>query len=239
MKVKRKAVKLKVKDNAQYNTVEHSVKSEEVEERYEEDDSTIVDMTGWEDRFDFESMRGLFFIQKGQYRKGGLKVTVKDGKEYEDRDLGGYNPYDPNTLQRYIVYDKVTFNSICSVGTLEQALNCITNHIVRYENDPERYFREVCEVTNEDFYFRHYLGRPPFTDIQLRKRRAEGRSWRQSPHMKRMCYAVQTQYGDFFSDDVEEAEEKALSLLEEKRRERKERHRKMRKRFTRVKRKVI
>lgn len=186
----------------------------------EEEERTTVDMTGWEEDFDFSDMRGLFFIQKGQYSKSGLCVTVKDGTEYEERWIGGYDPNSSNTKSQYCAIDRITFHSICGCSSLENALECITKCMVTFKNDPKRYFRDVCEHTNEDFYFRHYEGALPISEAALKKRAEEGRCWRASPHTKRNGYAVYKAFGRYFEDEVCDAEDKALSILETQKAER-------------------
>ena len=203
---------------------------------YDEVNRTSLDMTGWEDAFHYEDMRGLFFIQKGQYRKSGLCVTVKDGHEYEERYLGGYNPNGPDTDGHYCVMDRITFHSIYGGSSLNAALDCLTRCIVNYHNDPELYFRDICEVTNEDFYTRHYENGTYYSETVLKKKSEDGKSWRTSPHMKRLGYAVSKIYGDFFSDEIQKAEESAIKILDEKKRQSIARKKEMKCRKIRLKR---
>lgn len=228
-------MKIKALRKVRKLSVENSRKPEAaVVPQVEEDDNrTTLDMTDWEDEFDFNSMRGLFFIQKGQFSKRGLCVTVRDGKEIEDRYIGGYNPYDERTVEQYCVIDRVTFHTIYGGSSYEKAVESIEKCIVDYGNDCERYFAHVSESTNEDFYFRHYEGAVRFSDAHLKKRAEEGRCWRVSSHMKRSHYAVLKEYGDYYEEAVCDAEDRAVAEIEKQKQERRVKRRRMKSRKVR------
>ena len=194
-----------------------------VEERMEELSERIpLDMTGWEKDFDYEDMKDLFYIQVGQYSKKAPCVNVKLDRDITERWVGGYNPNDPSTPKQYVVLDRITFQPIYCGHSFEKALSTITRTIKTYKNDPERYFKDVCEFTNEDFYFRHYEGRLPFSDAQLKRRAEEGRTWRAGVPMKKIGYAIYKTYGYVYKEEIEEAEDRAIEELKEERERRRE-----------------
>ena len=225
----------KLKKVRRLEMIEHDVKEEvRPEVVQEEDDRTTLDMTGWEEDFDFSDMRGLFFIQKGQYSKSGTCVTVKDGGEYEERYVGGYDPNAEGTVSHYCVMDKITFHTVYGGSSLEKALECLEKVIINYGNNPERYFEAVSESTNEDFYYRHFQGLPGFSDATAKKRVEDGRSWKSSIHTKRTGYAVYKLYGRFFEDVVYDTEERAVQKIEENLHKKRNKMRKLRKRVRKL-----
>lgn len=186
----------------------------EAYEKEEEDDSRKVDMTGWEDDFDYSDMSGLFFIIKGQCGSLNPIVTVKNRNEYHEVHVGSYNPYDDRTIEHYCVYDRITFNCTYGGRDFNKAVENVKRVVINHNNDPESYFRVVSESTNEDFYFRHYENASPFTDTQFKKRAEEGRSWKVSTKMKMHTYALMREYGQVYEPFVEEAYESAVKHLE-------------------------
>lgn len=188
-----------------------------------ENEKQVLDMEGWEEDFDFDSMSGLFYIQKGQYKdKAYPCMDVKIGVNYMERYVGGYNPADPKTPEQYVVFDRITFQSIYSGHSLKMALDTITRAIVKYKNNPKNYFREVCEYTNEDFYFRKYEGKAPFSDVALKKRAEEGRTWRTSMPMKKIGYAIYKAYNYYYEDAIADAEARAMQQIKERKEQKKE-----------------
>lgn len=160
-----------------------------------------------------DTMRGLFFVMKGQYRK-------KEGVSYtntisgEVMHLGGYNPSFPTTPQWYQVMDRNTFHTVACGSSLQQCMESLKNCIIRHKGDAKRFYRYVSNVTSEDYYETHYLGNPPLSPEE-RVKKAEGRCPRTSPLMKDLYSQVLTLYGDYFSDQVECAEEEAYKYLKE------------------------
>ena len=89
------------------------------------------------------SMKGLFFIIKGQYNRD-LK--------HPDNHLLGYDPYSPNTTEWYMALDRNTFKCVCCSGDLEKVLQGVYKTIKRHRGDISRYYRAVsqsCSVVSE------------------------------------------------------------------------------------------
>ena len=220
MKVKHRKIKPKIAK---------VVYAEPVVEIPEEDEGMRVDMTGWEDDFDYSDMRGLFFITKGQCGKDSPVVTVKNGKEYHECHVGSYDPDRGDTVNHYCVVDRITFHITYGGSNLDKAIDNIRRMVVLYNNDPEKYFRYVSEVTNEDFYFRYYENSSPFTDSQFKKRAEEGRSWKTSTKMKMHEYAILKTYGMVYEEAVEDAYEKAVDEIVNRTKRRRNKMRSVRK----------
>lgn len=79
-----------------------------------------------------ESMRGLFFIIKGQYKPN------KRG----DNTLG-YDPFNTETPEWYMLVDSRTFTCISCGGDLQKVLQCVYKSIRRHKGVAERYFKQV------------------------------------------------------------------------------------------------
>lgn len=220
-KVKVRKRKLNVKPLPVEEKVENLVEIEETEE------STSVEMTDHED-VDLEDMSNLFFIVKGQYAKRAPRVMVHDGKDFQEVYIGGYDPSRAK-VEQYMVYDKVTFHCIYGGSSLEKALDCIKRAVVTYKNNPENYFRMVGESTNEDFYYRHYLGKAPYSESRLKKEAENGKSWRTGTSLKRLLFAVEQSYAFTYEDAVYNAYEESLKTLEKRKTGRKRMLRKARK----------
>lgn len=155
-----------------------------------------------------ESMKGLFYIVKGHYKKVLPTVVIRG----ETKHIGGYDPYSDNTQEWYRVLDCVTYHCIYSGASLDRALETIKNTVKHFKNSRRKYFKMVCDVTSEDYYETHYLGRPSLTEQQRRKK-AEGRCPRVSPVMKEFEEKIRVEYSEFFSRQVEDVEEEALEEL--------------------------
>ena len=156
-----------------------------------------------------ESMRGLFYIVKGQYSKTEPVVYI----EGEAKHIGGYDPENPNTAEWYRVQDNVVHHCFSCGSDLDKCVEAITK-MIKHHKTRKSYFRYVCRVTSEDYYETHYLGHEPLTP-EKRAKKAEGRCPRVSPAQKRLEDAVFNEYGDYYSDLIEEAEETAYRAIKE------------------------
>ena len=152
-----------------------------------------------------EDMRGLFFIVKGRHDIGG-KCDDEDGI-----NIKGYNPFDPNTDEWYMVMDKETFYCFACGSDLKKVLKGVRTFITKFKTR-KRYFKHVCEVTSEDYYEVHYLGHSPLTPEQVSKK-VVGRCPRVSPAMKKVYKKVYDTYGDYYREEIEEQEDLAYEEL--------------------------
>lgn len=150
-----------------------------------------------------ESLKGLFYIVKGQYRRTSPSVVI-DG---ETKHIGGYDPDNEDTSEWYRVLDCVTYHCICAGSSFDKCLEAIRRMIVHHKTR-KSYFRYVCKVTSEDYYEVHYLGHRPLNHEQ-RTKKAEGRCPRTSPAQKKLEEAVFNAYGDYYRDVIEEVEDEA------------------------------
>lgn len=204
-----------------------------------DDENTSVDMTGWEELLpDDGSLEDIFFVVKGQCGAKEPTVTVKNGNTYYEINVGSYNPDDEETVNHYCIYDRITFHCIYGGSSLEKGMETLTKRIVNCKNSCEVYFREVCELTNEDYYHRHYENGIAYSPDQMKRIAEDGKSWRVSDKMKAHEYAIMTKYAMYFQEDVENAVEKAKEILRERAEKRKVIRRKARKKRIRVKRKL-
>ena len=92
-----------------------------------------------------EDMRGLFFIVKGQYRKGvepSFVNTVSEGVQY----IGGFDPYSDDTEEWYKLMDCETFACHCCGGSLEKVLKGVYNVITSYKGNAKAYFKAISEA---------------------------------------------------------------------------------------------
>ena len=158
-----------------------------------------------------EDLRGLFYIVKGNYQQSAPKVMCEDGVE---RCIGGYDPLDEDTSEWYRVLDNTTFFCSYAGGDYDKALEVIRNQIVHFKSR-KKYFKWVSDVSSEDYYFTHYLGKAPFTYDQHLKR-CEGRMPRVSVPQKSLERAIYDEWGLFYSEDIEIAEDKAYEKVENK-----------------------
>lgn len=157
------------------------------------------------------SMRNLFFIVKGHYANGvGECYTseVTNDKVY----IGGYNPYSEDTEEWYMLMDKKTFHCVGCGKDIHALLETLTKLLIRFKDDERKYFKHVSSITSEDYYEVTFLGRNPLTPEQ-RTKKAIGKCPRTSPKMKELYTHVLKSYGDYLSDEIESAEEKAYNIL--------------------------
>lgn len=163
--------------------------------------------------FEGDSMRDLFFIIKGQYRKGVEPSFVNDSTG-DVSYLGGYDPERQDTAKWYMCIDKVTYTCVSCGSNLDKVLNSVYNTIMKYKGSAKKYFKHISDTTNDDYYETHYLGKSPLTPEQ-RSKKAEGKCPRTSPSMRCLYNAVYEYYGYFFNEQVQEKEDQAYKDLEE------------------------
>lgn len=89
-----------------------------------------------------ESLRGLFYIMKGQYVKNRTPRFWNDVSE-SDNYIGGYDPEGDDTSEWYSVMDKENFQCHGTAPTLKGAVNIIRKIILRYRTKEHLY--EVLE----------------------------------------------------------------------------------------------
>lgn len=143
-----------------------------------------------------DSMKGLFMIVKGQYRKTAPVVTCKDG---EERFIGGYDPANEDTSEWYQLMDRVNYETISCGSSLENMLKGITRQIVQYNNDRGAWLHDHSPITEYE------------DETGKKSRRVTV-----SPITRMMMEKVEEFYGDFYDDQIAEAEEEALRQLAEK-----------------------
>lgn len=158
-----------------------------------------------------ESLRGLFYIVKGQYRKKAPTFVNKVTGDVSY--IGGYDPDDEETAEWYRVMDNITHHCVYCGSDLDSAVECVEK-MIKHHKTRKHYFHYVCRVTSEDYYETHYLGRTPLTPEQ-RSKKAEGRCPRVSPIQKALEDEVFNEYGDYFSALIEEAEDSAYWAIKE------------------------
>lgn len=158
-----------------------------------------------------DDMRGLFFIVKGQYKKG-VAPSFVNSVTGDVQHIGGYNPYDDTTSEWFMLMDSKTFHCIACGSDLDKVLRSVYTAIVKHKGDAKRYFKYVSSITSDDYYETHYLGKSPLTHDQ-RVKKAEGRCPRVSPTMRCLYEHIYAEYGDFFSEEIEKMEDLAYKEL--------------------------
>ena len=148
-------------------------------------------------------MRGLFFIVKGQYKRDNDEVSIS-----------GYDPYDPQTNEWYMLMGTKTFHCISCGSDYNRVLKGVYTVIKKYKGVAKNYFRYVSKVTSDDYYEVTYLGHRPLNDAE-RAKKAVGRCPRVSPKMREIYTKVYNTFGDFFEDDIKEMEERAYEDLKD------------------------
>lgn len=160
-----------------------------------------------------DDMRGLFFIVKGQYKKG-VEPSFMNKVSGSVTHIGGYDPYSKDTEEWYMVLDNKTFNCISCGSDFNKVLKAVYTVIKKYKGVAKRYFKYVSDTTSDDYYETHYLGKSPLTHDQ-RVKKAEGRCPRVSPAMRCLYEQIFSEYGDYFEDEIQEMEDLAYSELRE------------------------
>lgn len=159
-----------------------------------------------------EDMKDLFFIVKGQFRKG-VEPSFINTATGDVSYVGGYNPESDTTENWYMCLDKVTFHCVGCGSDLKKVLHGVYTQIVKHKGQAKKYFKYVSDTTSDDYYETHYLGSTPL-DHDQRAKKAEGRCPRTSPPMRCLYEAVYNMYGHYYDDFVEEMEDLAFSDLE-------------------------
>ena len=162
-----------------------------------------------------DSMRGLFFIVKGKHawKKAPTYTNKVSG---EVGHIGGYDPYDDDTEEWYNVMDRKCYHTIYSGGDKDRAVDAIRKCIVRHKGVAKSYFREVSKYTSDDYYEVHYLGHAELTPDK-RAKKCEGRCPRTSPIMQDMYRNIDSMWGDYYQDLIEQAENTAYNELVDER----------------------
>lgn len=158
-----------------------------------------------------DSMRGLFFIMKGQYKKG-VEPSVINNHTGDINYIGGFNPDNDTTEEWYMLVDRITFQcSVCG-GDYNKVLKGVGSLIKRHKGSLKKYLKFISDTTSDDTYEVMYLGHPPLTP-EKRQRKAVGRCPRTSPTMRCFYQEVYNHYGDYYSDDIKVEEEKVYEDL--------------------------
>lgn len=156
-------------------------------------------------------MKNLFFIVKGKYKKG----VIPSFYNYASGDtnyIGGYNPDDPDTEEWYMLMDNKTFFCLACGNDLDKILKVIYNTIKRYNGIARKYFKHLSDITSDDYYEVHYLDHKPL-DPEDRAKKAEGKIPRVNMSMRCLYNAIYKQYGNYYSEEIEEMEELAYSEI--------------------------
>ena len=151
-----------------------------------------------------ESLKDVFVVIKGQYRKDPHNKS-------DDIDICGYDPEDPNTKEWYQAMDKECCYTVCCSSDLDVVLRGLENVMKRYQTK-KNYYKHLYDTTTEDYYRTHYLHKDPLTPHQ-RENRALGRCPRVPVKMKELYHKVIQCYGDYYSIEVSHAEKSALKYL--------------------------
>lgn len=119
------------------------------------------------------TMRGLFFVIKGQYRRD------KSGD-----DTIGYDPFNPDTSEWYMLVDNKTFTCVSCGSDLKKVLQGVYKSIKRHKGDANKYFRQVAMLSSKVSI--------PTQEVYKR---------------------VYREFGDYFEDEVREMEDLAYEDL--------------------------
>lgn len=158
-----------------------------------------------------DSMKDLFFIVKGQYRKG-VEPCFVNRATGEVSWIGGHDPSKDTTEEWYMLMDKMTFHCVGCGSDLNKVLHGIHTQIMKHKGSAKKYFKWVSSVTSDDYYEVRYLGHQPL-DHDKRVKKAEGRCPRVSPPMRCLYEAIYSEYGDYYLEQIEEMEDLAYHDL--------------------------
>lgn len=158
-----------------------------------------------------DSMRGLFYITQGRYKKCGdsFMNTFSGDVSY----IGGYDPSNTSTERWYTLRDYETHHCIACGSDFEKVVGSVYTAIKRYKGSAKSYFKHISEVTSDDYYEVRYLGKKPMTREQ-RAKKAEGRCPRVSLADRCLHDCIYQEYGQHFSELIEREEERAYDDLE-------------------------
>lgn len=162
-----------------------------------------------------DTMKGLFFIIKGKHA-WKKEPTYTNKVTGEVGHIGGYDPYDDDTEEWYNVMDRKCYHTIYSGSDFNRAVDAIRKCIIRYKGVAKNYFREVSKYTSDDYYEVHYLGHAELTPDR-RAKKCEGRCPRTSPIMQDMYRNIDSLWGDYYQEYIEQAEDTAYTELVDER----------------------
>lgn len=131
-----------------------------------------------------EDMRGLFFIIKGQYRRNkGIKFFNEVSGDYNH--IGGYDPEDTTNEKWYMLVDRETYTTLSCGSDLNKILKMVNKYITTYKTK----------------------------DKYLKMLRSLEVSSAPSPIHRRLQQEIDSNYGDYFSDLIEEQEDLAYESV--------------------------
>lgn len=158
-----------------------------------------------------DDMRDLFFIVKGQYRKG-VAPSVINKATGNEVFIGGFNPESDNTVNWYMLMDRKTYRC-CVCGTdLNKCLEGVRTLILKYKGVGKKYFKHISDTTSDDYYEVHYLGRKPLTTLE-REKKGKNKYPRVSPIMRCLYEEVEKRWGDHYREEIERMEDLAYEEL--------------------------
>lgn len=155
-----------------------------------------------------ESMRGLLYIAKGQYKKSGKSFlnTASGDVSY----IGGY---DPEVAEEwYMLRDRETHHCLSCGRDLDKILSVAKNTIKRFKGSTKRYLKFLSDTTSDDTYDVRYLGMTPISKEE-RARKSEKGSPRVSPVDRCLFDCVYQEYGMYFQREVEKVEDEVFDFL--------------------------
>lgn len=109
-----------------------------------------------------DSMRGLFFIMKGQYRKGVEPHYIKE--DGTPTHIGGYDPNRKDCHEWYMLIDTKTFRCMSASTDYNKVLGAVYRIIKRHKGDLKSYLKAIpslgdtaksTKVMNEEV-FKHF-----------------------------------------------------------------------------------
>lgn len=160
-----------------------------------------------------EDMKGLFFIVKGQYKKGVEPHFINEVSG-EKNFIGCFNPESEDTSEWYMLLDNKTFHCVACGGDYDKVLKSVSKVIKKYKGVAKKYFKYLSDTTSEDYYEITYLGHKPLTKDQ-RAKKVVGRCPRVTPVMKSLYEQVYNEYGDYYREDIENMENEAYEVLKD------------------------
>ena len=89
-----------------------------------------------------DEMRDIFFIIKGQHKKG-VEPSVKDNTTGDVTYIGGYDPYSDDTAEWYQLVDNITYNTICCGSDLDKVLRGVYTTIKHFKGSVKKYVKYV------------------------------------------------------------------------------------------------
>lgn len=158
-----------------------------------------------------DDMRDLFFIIKGNHKKG-VEPKIVNRVTGNDTFIGGFNPNSEDTEEWYMLMDRKTFKCCYCGNSLEKCLECLKTLIVRYKGVAKGYFKHISKTTTDDYYEIHYLGHKPMTPLE-REKKGKNKYPRVSPIMRVVYEEIDKRWGDYYKDLIKETEDLAYEEL--------------------------